>query len=1593
MEKIFIRERINIVNYKNENIGLIYSSSDIDIEGGATNVTIEADVSGWYQLDFDIPSFIFKDGKQVHNPFLKNLFPLAKLQYTRVIREGDKEKELILYFIVQPQNGTRDENGIILQNFSCVDYPRHVLSKAKIGLTIGEDTIDEELSLTPNNEVPEIEGQAYWIKADVQSRTDFNSFDEIVLWGDAKPGAFAYIKSTNQAYRLIGSDVDYYTINADGSKNYSNWFLLNENQTYHMENGEPIPDPVWCPDWEDYPLSPDINNYDYGDIDINDIDEISVQFYWDIIWLNPDKNLGRFDGTLYTEGSRLVYNIYKTYDYEFPENFLGTEYKVETLDSLVASQVEGATAYVIETGTVFQYTNGRWENTHKNKREYFKVKETLAGKWAKLDPQLAYLQPNNAENYLKYILKDTEWKVGTVDKILVDTGTVEMDESGYVTPKQQELRTYLDLDSSNAYNGIIELCSVFKAYPRFDHVNKIVSLKSVPGEDYGLKFFWRNNLNSTTITQDGEKAVSKLWIYGGEDTIGQQVISECNRMNPNYYLADYSSLDDLKNRVQNPKINNYAKVSKAYTWKELTSLVSSSIPEVETLSDLPIEGQLGQMYFVNQENSYWAWFPEGNSWYDTMLDLQPDDENMEITLSERYDWDGNNWISKGQFYHWYENVSPYGDNYIMDFTYFLDRKLITKEQIDDIKNNYILPMSKLNKKRVPLMTRYTQLNDEYLKWSDTYDACKISRDAIGQSLKTTYTIKEQDDSKLWTIKETGVYKFPAGADISTSGWIASNAIYSEVDCPEVDTYEQLKANYPNPTVGQLVKVKENVIVYYWNSPITFEETICSYLGYTKEEVNDPSLRLTTLLENKVGTLIADIRGQGLFEKLREEELYPREGVEPSRPELGPWYNPPANIIDMPEGNITDPTTTSLMHSYYDALNRYVTEQLNMDDALERLDYIENEMKLNLEKQELLLNRVNEINAKLRENYGDFIVEGSFTDDSMVWKYNLWYAGLEALELYHKPLITYELNVTDVSGLPEYRTMTKDIYHDIVYMLNKPELVLPNPGDYCYITDNTLGIVEEKANITSVVRNLSNPSQNKITIDTVDTNTEDLIGKLITAANTIYSKQEIYNRSAVINEDGTIATDSISSTMEENSGNLTLSSANGTVIVGENGITTVDRDNAKNRMQYTGKGIFASTNGGVTWNNIVNAGKISIKNLEAGSIDANTISVSNIGHDASIIIDGKGITALNYTNSVLNPDFGNRIGDQTSFFLDSISGNAYFKGMIQSGSGLIGGWKIEPGKLSSGSGNTFVGLSSSNGEGSNSTYAIWAGSETPEDSKFWVKHDGTLNAAGATIEGAITATSGKFTGEIQAESGKIGGWSISSTSLSSDNVVLRSTSGSTTKAIEFTNGNFYVRNDGYLYSSSGKIGGWNISSNSIKAGNTTLSSNGTVTTSNLTCKGGTIAGWEIRPGYFEAPSDRGVLNSDGTLQLYPQNGGRYVLNSAYFQVNQEHGVQITSNGGTNSGTPSNMNIDIMAENDASIYLASRNTSRSETAAVTIYEEGISLNSKNIRLNCNGLSIGTYGGTRRNGRSVSLYGNDAGGMLVKLTFVNGILVEEQ
>lgn len=95
--------------------------------------------------------------------------------------------------------------------------------------------------------------------------------------------------------------------------------------------------------------------------------------------------------------------------------------------------------------------------------------------------------------------------------------------------------------------------------------------------------------------------------------------------------------------------------------------------------------------------------------------------------------------------------------------------------------------------------------------------------------------------------------------------------------------------------------------------------------------------------------------------------------------------------------------------------------------------------------------------------------------------------------------------------------------------------------------------------------------------------------------------------------------------------------------------------------------------------------------------------------------------------------------------------ATIDGTVRATDGAIGGWTLAANNLHSGSGASYVALSSN----TSGTYALWAGNETAGSAPFRVSRAGVLTATGADISGTVTATNGS-----------IGGFTIDATSIRS-----------------------------------------------------------------------------------------------------------------------------------------------------------------------------------------------------------------------------------
>jgi hypothetical protein len=263
---------------------------------------------------------------------------------------------------------------------------------------------------------------------------------------------------------------------------------------------------------------------------------------------------------------------------------------------------------------------------------------------------------------------------------------------------------------------------------------------------------------------------------------------------------------------------------------------------------------------------------------------------------------------------------------------------------------------------------------------------------------------------------------------------------------------------------------------------------------------------------------------------------------------------------------------------------------------------------------------------------------------------------------------------------------------------------------------------------------------------------------------------------------------------------------------------------------------ALTAGGLDKNGIKYAGKAQLADIWNGT--ASVISqLTGSANTGAVIINSTGI---------LGYKFATTSSGQAQFFLNTVDGNAYFRGTIYAGAGLIGGWAIGASDLTAGTGTNAVGMNTTG-------YPFYAGNTNPALAQFSVTSAGLLNATNASISGSISATSGS-----------IGGFSIRSNALTATNISLDSANGFALGSAS----QFRVTQTGALTATSASItGNINATSGSF-SGNITAQS-GTFTGAVQVQSGGSLyAGTNAGSGQRVILDSTGLFGYDGNgIQMF------------------------------------------------------------------------------------------------------------------------------
>ncbi len=1126
----------------------------------------------------------------------------------------------------------------------------------------------------------------------------------------------------------------------------------------------------------------------------------------------------------------------------------------------------------------------------------------------------------------------------------VETEIVKPDHSVGDLFETVALQCTLSASDSNCYNIITEIAKQFQLYPVFDCEKRTVALKLFVGKNYGLTYRLGYSLENTGVKKDGEKVITKLHCYGGQDNqSGENInLGEAERSYKLYNAGVYKSWASL------PEHTDAA-------WAVVGDMNGEHYWEFDR------ETETRKVYKYDAEDGLWVSVKP--------LVTQDGTEHYYVeTASGVFDID----LETGMPLPWNPNDpayiqarSPYGTEYIYNFKWMYDNGWMTKQQILGLYE-YNEKIQKLNKSFLePYTEDFLNTNDAYVNAGVVYSTNQDEFLACLNSMMSSYYRHPgQTTEKFQAFPEapSDCRLGEAEKGENPDGYYLD--IYYCNECGYVTTNEYTtcpKCNHEGTPELHTIHINT------WGEEKSSPES-------TSSEQWNPSSK--GFYQNIYDTF------EGATHKFYLGKKFQTEAIDNLTEVPSTKTNETKFFIEKVDGSGTDEfyDKSSGLYNWNDYVDKwqeffgYATKnRKEVEHYQERIEMLEQEFKNYQHDLEILENNI-------QDEYGDYIIEGKFADSQIVYPAVLFAKSLEASDKFCVPQVTYSLNVIDSGGLIEYRSPCSEIYNELVHTLHNKGQIVPRAGDYVGVYDEQLGLYNVPGLITSIKRTLDKPQSNSITLDTAYTDADDLVGNIISATNTVLNNTDIYARTAVLKADGSIDGAALTKTLEQNTKeNISIVGVKGSTLLDSTGLLVSNPSDPNRKMKYSGSGIYGTVDNGASYDLMVGPNGINANYINAGLLDTKSVQIIS-GLKAKVKLDNLGLSVIDDTSkSYRLPGKDDKdedeIRDWSKSNLKAFVGvnqdneaMLYLNGqmVVEEGS-KIANWKVLKDKLYSGSDTSYVGL------GTSGDYRIWAGNEDPTKAPFSVKADG------------YTVTS----------AGSIGGWKVNSTTISqthtasdkkqytvtlsnynndnADSRVLHCATDGTDTFYILRNGKLYAENadiKGKITATSGTIGGCNISNGTLQIANANISSlnvskinggtnsnniifNGSITCTNLTATGTINSGSTI--------SGSAINGSDIT-------GGTINIGDGAFNVNSAGGFWI---GGT--GT---QDAAFGVTHNGTVYFGSANYS---SRNIYVYGDGGTLG--NVLHKCQ-----TYGQTVMNGFELKL---DAA-HFIKMYFVKGLYV---
>lgn len=288
------------------------------------------------------------------------------------------------------------------------------------------------------------------------------------------------------------------------------------------------------------------------------------------------------------------------------------------------------------------------------------------------------------------------------------------------------------------------------------------------------------------------------------------------------------------------------------------------------------------------------------------------------------------------------------------------------------------------------------------------------------------------------------------------------------------------------------------------------------------------------------------------------------------------------------------------------------------------------IEANTANRDRLLKLIKELHQKFYNKYSNYIQEGSWTSEDYIDPNIYYYDALSVAYTSSRPQVQYNIAVTRVSELPEFKFRRFHV-GDTTYIQDTDFF-----GYEPYLkNDKVRTPYKEAVLISEISINFEEPDKDTITVQNYKTQFEDLFQRINATTQSLQYAQGGYNRAAgVVNGKGELKEDILQDSLLA-AQDIVTKATDESVVQDNTGITLTSLKNLDQKLKITSGGIVFSDDGGETWTTMMKAGQIGVQFLSAGSISTSKITIMD-GTTPAFRWDTNGITAYWSGKDYLTP---------------------------------------------------------------------------------------------------------------------------------------------------------------------------------------------------------------------------------------------------------------------------------------------------------------------------------------------------------------------